>query len=106
MGSLVKGVFFGMLGVIALLPVAIVLAILGLPILIAGGLVLAIPLLVIAALSLPFIILAGVLGLVVFVMIMVALKIALFVVLPIAIVIMMIRWLTRTLAARHDHITV
>jgi hypothetical protein len=106
MGTLVKGVFIGVIGAVVLLPVALVLTLIGLPILLAGtavvGAVLAVPLLVLAALSIPFIVLGAVAFAFVLVAAILAVKFALFVVLPIACLALAIAWLVRTVHARRE----
>jgi hypothetical protein len=104
MGTLVKGVIFGIIGAVIFVPVVLFLAVLGIPLFIAAlaviGALLAVPLIVVAAISLPFIALAGIVLVAIAATILVAAKVAIFVVLPIALVALAIGWLIRTSHAR------
>ena len=79
--------------------IALVLALFGIPLFMAGaiilGAVLAIPLIVLAVLSIPIVAVLGVLGLVVVLALVVAIKIAIWVVLPIVIVGLVVGWFVR-----------
>ncbi len=100
MAPLIKGAILGIIGAVVLAPIALVLALFGIPLFVAGaivlGTVLAIPLIIVAVLSIPFIAVAGVLGLVVAVAFIIAIKIAIWVVLPVVIVGLLLGWLVRT----------
>ena len=100
MAPLIRGAILGVIGAVILAPIALLLALLGIPIFVAGaivlGAVLAIPLIIFAVLSLPFIIVFGVLGIVIVVAVAVAIKFALWVVLPIVIVGLLVGWFLRT----------
>lgn len=104
MAPLVKGVILGMIGAVVLAPIVFLLALVGIPLFVAGavvvGVLLAIPLLILAAISLPFIALAGVLGAALVVAMVAAAKIAIWVVLPIVLITLAITWLVRTSEAR------
>jgi hypothetical protein len=104
MAPLVKGVLLGMVGAVVLAPIVFLLALVGIPLFVAGavviGVLLAIPLLVLAAISLPFLVLAGVLGAALVVALVAAAKIALWVVLPIALITLAVTWLVRTSESR------
>ena len=104
MGSLIRRDFLAVLCAILLVPVGIVLAILGLPLLLVGGAILAIPLLVLACLPYRSSSSPECSPLVLVVMTLVALKIAFFVVLPIALLIMIVSWLARTSREHHDRV--
>ncbi len=99
MAPLVKGAILGVIGAIVLAPIALVLALFGIPLFIAGaialGAVLAIPLIVVAVLSIPFIAVLAVLGLVLVIALTVAIKLAIWVVLPVVIVGLLLGWLVR-----------
>lgn len=105
MGPLIKGMFIGVVGAVVLLPAALLFAIIGLPLFLVGGALvaaaLAVPLILVAALSLPFILLAGLAMVAVFVAAVIAIKIALFVVLPVALIALVIGWAVRTYHERH-----
>ncbi len=100
MAPLIKGAILGIIGAVVLAPIALVLALFGIPLFVAGaivlGAVLAIPLIIVAVLSIPFIAVLGVLGLVVAVAFIAAIKIAIWVVLPVVIVGLLLGWLVRT----------
>ena len=100
MAPLIKGAILGIIGAVVLAPIALVLALFGIPLFMAGaivlGAVLAIPLIVVAVLSIPIIAVLGALGLVVVVALAVAVKIAIWVVLPVVIIGLLLGWLVRT----------
>lgn len=104
MGSLIKGVLVGLIGAVTIVPVVLLLALIGIPIFVAGavvvGALVAIPVIIVAALSLPFLVLAALLVAAVAITVAVAVKVALFVVLPIAVIALAIGWLARTAQSR------
>lgn len=106
MGTLIKGLILGTIGAVVAIPALIVLAVLGLPLFIAGvavaGVFVAVPLIVLAALAMPVLLVAGVFIAIFVVAIAVALKLALFVVLPILLIAIGISWIVRTAHARRE----
>jgi hypothetical protein len=105
MGPLIKGVFFGLIGAVFVAPIVLVLAIFGLPFIVAGGIVLgvffAIPMLLLAALTIPFLILAALAAAAVVVTVVLAAKVAVFIVLPIVLVALVVSWFARGRERHH-----
>jgi hypothetical protein len=106
MGALIKGLILGTIGAVLAVPALIVLAIFGLPLFLAGAVVLgvfvAVPMIIVAALALPFFVVAVVFIALFAAAVLVALKLALFVVLPVLLVAMGISWLVRAAHSRRD----
>jgi hypothetical protein len=106
MGALIKGLILGTIGAVLAVPALIVLAIFGLPLFIAGavllGVFVAVPVMILAALALPLFVVFAVFVALFVVAVVLALKLALFVVLPILLVALGISWLVRAVHARHD----
>jgi hypothetical protein len=106
MGVLIKGLILGTIGAVLAVPALIVLAIFGLPLFIAGavllGVFVAVPVMILAALALPLFVVAAVFIALFVVAVVLALKLALFVVLPILLVALGISWLVRAAQSRRD----
>jgi hypothetical protein len=106
MGALVKGLILGTIGAVLAVPALIVLAIFGLPLFIAGavllGVFVAVPLMILAVLALPFFVVSAMFIVLFVAMVVVALKLALFVALPILLVVLGISWLVRAARSHRD----
>jgi len=105
MGPLIKGVLLGLIGAIVVAPIVLILAILGLPFIVAGSIVLgvffAIPIVLFAALTIPFLVLAALATAAVVVTVVLAAKLALFVVLPVVLIALAVSWLARARERQH-----
>jgi hypothetical protein len=106
MGALIKGLILGTIGAVLAVPALIILAIFGLPLFVAGavllGVFVAVPMIILAALALPLFVVFAVFIALFVVAVVLALKLALFVVLPILLVALGISWLVRTAHSRRD----